>query len=178
MWGSVTYSKNVTEILLAKLREAGSPDDPYFTLISAVGAVNDSYKSYSTMRKAFHQPVWLGQVSNDPPLKDAEQVYIFILWDWIAEFFNELWKLMPDQHHKGFFNSCFNTLTEKEWGEFEEEGKSGEKGKGKGKGKEHHVSLERPVVGCPHCEASSWSLCCGEIKLTQTCHCFIALSRP
>jgi len=52
--------KNVTEILLAKLREAGSPDNPCFTLISAVGAVNDSYKSYSTTRKAFHQPVWLG----------------------------------------------------------------------------------------------------------------------
>jgi hypothetical protein len=33
--------KNVTETLLAKLREAGSPDDPYFTLLSSVIAVND-----------------------------------------------------------------------------------------------------------------------------------------
>jgi len=60
---------------------------------------------------------------------------------------------MPDQHHEGFFNSCFNTLIEEERGEFEEEEKSGGKGKGKGKGKEHHVGLEQPVVGCPHCEA-------------------------
>lgn len=158
--------KNVTEILLAKLREAGSPDDRYSALISAVGAVNDSYKSYSAARNAFRQRVWLDRASDDPSLKDTEQVYI--LRDRIAEFFNELQQLVPDQHHEGFFNSCFNTLTEKERGEFEfefeekekekdkgkgrEKEKSGEKGKGKGKGKEH-VGLERPAVGRPHCEA-------------------------
>src|ERR1700733_16320477 len=140
--------RDATNILLANLEQAGSPDQPYFTLKSAVGAVNDSYKSYSTAKKAF----WLA--SDDPPSKDAaEQAYI--LRDRIAEFFNELQKLMPDQHHEGFFNSCFNTLTEKEREEFEEKekGKGEGKGKGKGKGKEHHVGLERPAVGRPHCEA-------------------------
>lgn len=61
---------------------------------------------------------------------------------------------MPDQHHEGFFNSIFNTLTEKERSEFEEGEKSGEKGERKGKGQGHHVGLELPaVVGRPHCEA-------------------------
>lgn len=68
--------KNVTKVLLAKLRQAGSPDDPYFALSSAVGAVSVSYTSYSTAKKAFHQRVWLDQASNDPPLKATEHVYI------------------------------------------------------------------------------------------------------